>query len=173
MSAALAEFTYPYRHLPFCKWAGLMMIPRSVYCLSIFRNIGMCPKGKERFCTQGYYRIISMTLKMCIRDRLGEALSSSWYYPGDFEEPPESGHECFSAMRVIYNPRDIRQPLAVLRVDTQAQRLRQLISQPESTENGIFLLLREKAMCISDSSCVSHSMETQRAVWDGRVSPSS
>ena len=80
--------------------------------------------------------------------QLGEALSSSWYYPGDFEEPPESGHECFSAMRVIYNPRDIRQPLAVLRVDTQAQRLRQLISQPESTENGIFLLLREKEVLL-------------------------
>lgn len=99
--------------------------------------------------------------------QLGEALSSSWYYPGDFEEPPESGHECFSAMRVIYNPRDIRQPLAVLRVDTQAQRLRQLISQPESTENGIFLLLREKEVLLSSSDTItpgSRIPETAAAV---------
>ena len=106
--------------------------------------------------------------------QLGEALSSSWYYPGDFEEPPESGHECFSAMRVIYNPRDIRQPLAVLRVDTQAQRLRQLISQPESTENGIFLLLREKEVLLSSSDTItpgSRIPETAAAVIGQEQNP--
>lgn len=104
--------------------------------------------------------------------RLDGTLSSSWYYPGDFSDQPENERSCFSAMRVIYNPSDIRQPLAVLRADTDVQRLRQLISRPESTENGIFLLLREGEVLLSSSDTIEPgSRPLEAAAAYGQESP--
>lgn len=105
--------------------------------------------------------------------QLDGTLSSSWFYPGDFSDRPENERDCFSAMRVIYNPGDIRQPLAVLRADMDAQRLQKLISQPESTENGTFLLLRDGEVLLSSSETIppgSRPLEIAAAAY-GQEAP--
>ncbi len=41
----------------------------------------------------------------------------SWFSPADFAGQPEEEQHLFSAMQVIYNPRAVMEPLAVLRAD--------------------------------------------------------
>ena len=86
---------------------------------------------------------------------LDGSLSSFWFYPGDFSDQPEKERNWFTAMRVIYNPSNIHEPLAILRADTRASRLEQLIRQPGSTENGFYLLLRENEVLLSSSDTYS------------------
>ncbi|MEY8325691.1 sensor histidine kinase [Lachnospiraceae bacterium 54-11] len=74
------------------------------------------------------------------------ALSSqdgrTWFAPPDFADQPEGEREWFSSMQVIYNPRNVRTPLAVLRADIDARHVVSLAENTSVTENGILLLLR-------------------------------
>ena len=67
----------------------------------------------------------------------------TWFAPPDFADQPEGEREWFSSMQVIYNPRSVRTPLAVLRADIDARHVVSLAENTSVTENGILLLLRE------------------------------
>lgn len=74
-----------------------------------------------------------------------------WFAPADFNDQPPGETSCFSSMQVIYNPRNITQPLAVLRADADASRIIQLAESTSITENGILLLLKEKEVLYHSS----------------------
>ncbi len=67
-----------------------------------------------------------------------------WFAPVDFQDQPSGETDWFSSMQVIYNPRNVTEPLAVLRADVDAARIIQLAESTSITENGILLLLKEK-----------------------------
>lgn len=73
-----------------------------------------------------------------------------WCAPSDFEEH-DSGPEqqCFSSVQMIYNPRSIKEPLALLRVDIEAGRVEELVRGTSITENGLLLLLRGDDILLS------------------------
>lgn len=109
---------------------------------------------------------------------LDGSLSSFWYCPGDFADQPDSERQWFSAMRVIYNPSNIKEPLAILRADTRSSRLEELLRQPVSTENGIFLLLRDNEVLLSSSEtfspssvseCMAGYIGTQPGQWESLI----
>ena len=47
-------------------------------------------------------------------------------------------------MQIIYNPRNVSEPLAVLRADMDASQLVSMVENTSVTENGILLLLKDK-----------------------------
>ncbi len=75
-----------------------------------------------------------------------------WFAPADFNDQPPGEKSWFSSMQVIYNPRNITEPLAVLRADADASRIIQLAESTSITENGILLLLTEKEILYHSSS---------------------
>lgn len=76
-----------------------------------------------------------------------------WCAPADFQDTlPESEGQCFSSLQMIYNPRSIKEPLAVLRVDIDAGRVEDLVNETSITENGLLLLLRGDEILLSSDS---------------------
>ncbi len=76
----------------------------------------------------------------------------SWFSPADFAGQPEEEQHLFSAMQVIYNPRAVMEPLAVLRADADAAYILQYLNAPPVVENGTLLLLRgTQVLCASDT----------------------
>lgn len=75
-----------------------------------------------------------------------------WFAPEDFNDQPPGETSWFSSMQVIYNPRNITEPLAVLRADADASRIIRLAESTSITENGILLLLTEKEILYHSSS---------------------
>ncbi len=75
----------------------------------------------------------------------------TWFAPPDFADQPEGEREWFSSMQVIYNPRSVRTPLAVLRADIDARHVVSLAENTSVTENGILLLLRENEILYHSS----------------------
>lgn len=74
-----------------------------------------------------------------------------WFAPADLSGEPEGEGERFSAMRVIYDPRAVLEPLAVLRADADAAYILQYFNAPPVVENGSLLLLRgSQVLCASD-----------------------
>lgn len=65
-----------------------------------------------------------------------------WFSPADFSDQPAGEVQWYSSMRVIYDPRDVKTPLAVLRADADAGRIARLAGDTSITENGTLLLLR-------------------------------
>ena len=65
----------------------------------------------------------------------------TWFAPADFYDQAPSDQSWFSSMQVIYNPRNVTEPLAILRADIDASRIIQLAESTSVTENGILLLL--------------------------------
>ena len=75
-----------------------------------------------------------------------------WFAPVDFAGQPEGERERFSAMRVLYNPRAVLEPLAILRADTEAAYILQYFNAPPVVENSSLLLLRgTQVLCASES----------------------
>ena len=64
-----------------------------------------------------------------------------WFAPADFYDQAPDDQTWFSSMQVIYNPRNVKESLAVLRADVDASRIIQLAESTSVTENGILLLL--------------------------------
>lgn len=76
-----------------------------------------------------------------------------WCAPADFQDTlPESGQQCFSSLQMIYNPRSIEEPLAVLRVDLDAERVEELVNETSITGSGLLLLLRGDEILLSSDS---------------------
>ncbi len=67
-----------------------------------------------------------------------------WFAPADFQDQPLQEQPCFSSMQIIYNPRNVSEPLAVLRADMDASQLVSMVENTSVTENGILLLLKDK-----------------------------
>lgn len=76
-----------------------------------------------------------------------------WCAPSDFEESSDpSRPPCFSSLQMIYNPRSIKEPLALLRVDIEAKQAQELVNRTSVTENGLLLLLRGDEILLSSDS---------------------
>ena len=43
--------------------------------------------------------------------------------PADLGESSETGQPCFSSIQMVYNPRSVKEPLAILRADIDARRV--------------------------------------------------
>ena len=50
---------------------------------------------------------------------------------------PKPGSLCFSSIQMVYNPRSVKEPLAILRADIDARRVQELVSGTSITENGL------------------------------------
>ncbi|MCI9337160.1 MAG: sensor histidine kinase [Lachnospiraceae bacterium] len=73
-----------------------------------------------------------------------------WCAPADFADAPEEPRQsCFSSVQVIYNPNNVKEPLAFLRADIDAGRVEQLVGGTSITENGVLLLLRGDQILLS------------------------
>lgn len=73
-----------------------------------------------------------------------------WCAPVDFTDASaEPWQQCFSSIQVIYNPNNVKEPLAFLRADIDAGRVEQLVGGASITENGLLLLLREGRILLS------------------------
>ena len=78
-----------------------------------------------------------------------------WCAPSDFEDASGSPDTpCFSSLQMIYDPRNIREPLALLRVDIDAARVEELVNGTSVTENGLILLLREDDILFSSNAAL-------------------
>ena len=74
-----------------------------------------------------------------------------WCAPADLGESSETGQPCFSSIQMVYNPRSVKEPLAILRADIDARRVQELVSGTSITENGLLLLLRgDEVLLASD-----------------------
>lgn len=93
-------------------------------------------------------------------EELTQAKSRLWCAPADLDDPSESGRPCFSSMQVVYNPRSVKEPLAILRADIAAEQVEKLISDTSITENGLFLLLRgDEVLLSSDPDLASSDLD--------------
>ena len=92
-----------------------------------------------------------------------------WFAPAAFGDQPPGETFWFSSMQVIYNPRNVQEPLAVLRADADASRIIQLAESTSITENGILLLLKEKEILYHSSN--SPLTGTLSAIVDELPSP--
>lgn len=81
----------------------------------------------------------------------------SWLAPADFALESEEEQDWFSAARVIYNPRAIHEPLAVLRADVRLDRMEKAI-ETTVTEEGGFLLLRGPELLLHSGSIPSDEL---------------
>lgn len=76
-----------------------------------------------------------------------------WCAPSDFKESEDPARPpCFSSLQMIYNPRSIKEPLALLRVDIEARQVEELVNRTSVTENGLLLLLRGDDILLSSDS---------------------
>ncbi len=64
-----------------------------------------------------------------------------WFTPIDFQDDPTGNADCFSCMRMLYDPAAPLSPLAILRVDIAQSQLNSDIQHSAATENGTVLLL--------------------------------
>lgn len=78
-----------------------------------------------------------------------------WFAPSDFSDQPAGEQAWFSSMQVIYNPRNITEPLAVLRADADFSHIIRLARNTPITENGILLLLRENEILYHSSDSIA------------------
>lgn len=67
-----------------------------------------------------------------------------WFAPTDFDDQPSQEQSYFSSMQVIYNPRNVNEPLAVLRADADASQMISMVENTSVTKNGILLLLKDR-----------------------------
>lgn len=82
-----------------------------------------------------------------------------WCAPVDFEDG--EAQPGFSSVQVIYNPNNVKEPLAVLRVDINAGRVEQLVCGTSVMENGLLLLLRgDQVLLSSDSGTLAAQPDT-------------
>ena len=82
---------------------------------------------------------------------LSEQGGRRWFSPPDFADQPAGEREWYSSMQVIYNPREVNTPLAVLRADVDAGRIARLAGDTSITENGTLFLLRGSEVLYSTS----------------------
>ena len=92
-----------------------------------------------------------------------------WFAPADFNDQALGEQSWFSSMQVIYNPRNVKEPLAVLRADADASRIIRLAESTSITENGILLLLKDKEILYHSSN--STLSETLYAIVDELPDP--
>lgn len=74
---------------------------------------------------------------------------SKWYAPADLQDQAADEQHWFSVARIIYNPRSLNEPLAILRADLDEKRMYEAISRTSITENGFFMILRGNTVLLS------------------------
>lgn len=74
---------------------------------------------------------------------------TKWFAPVDFQDQDEDEQGWFSVARTIYNPRSLKEPLAILRADLDKNRIYEAISRTSITENGFFLILCNETVLLS------------------------
>ncbi|MEF9878888.1 MAG: sensor histidine kinase [Clostridia bacterium] len=74
-----------------------------------------------------------------------------WCAPADLGDPSGAAQECFSSIQVVYNPRSVKEPLAILRADIDARHVQELLSGISITENSLLLLLRGDEILLTSS----------------------
>lgn len=74
-----------------------------------------------------------------------------WCAPADYSDLPASEQKWFSSLQLVFDPDDVWQPLAVIRVDINADRIERLVSASSITENGLMLILRGDEILFSSS----------------------
>ncbi len=102
-------------------------------------------------------------LREAANDHWYDALLSQdermWFAPADFSDQPLPEQTYFSSMQVIYNPGNVKEPLAVLRADADAERMITLVENTSVTENGILLLLKDQEILYhSDNSTLPDTL---------------
>ncbi len=79
-----------------------------------------------------------------------------WCAPSDLEDTEgESPQPCFSSVQMIYNPRSVKEPLAILRAHIDAKRIEQIICGSSITDNGLLLLFRGEDILLSSHAASS------------------
>lgn len=73
-----------------------------------------------------------------------------WLAPGDLDAD-DGEKPCFSSMQVLYNPRSVKEPLAILRADVDEKRVLALISGASVTDDGQLLLMRGEEVLLSSN----------------------
>lgn len=77
--------------------------------------------------------------------------SIQWATPADFQDLPQADQQVFSCIRMLYNPRALKSPLAILRVDLNQEILEQALNRTPITENSAVLLLSGEQTALSCS----------------------
>ncbi|MBQ6735468.1 MAG: sensor histidine kinase [Lachnospiraceae bacterium] len=80
-----------------------------------------------------------------------------WFSPRDFVESEDA---TFSCMRMLYHPRAINTPLAVLRVDVSYRDMLDALHGSSVTEQGMVLLTDENDVLLSDGGTRSLSLSS-------------
>lgn len=68
--------------------------------------------------------------------------SRVWCAPVDYSDLSVEEQQWFSSFQTIYNPRNIKEPLAIIRVDINSGFLINAINGTSITENGVVLIMR-------------------------------
>ena len=105
----------------------------------------------------------------------------SWFSPADLSDQPEEERQRFSSTQVIYDPRSVMEPLAILRVDTDAAYIRQFLDSAPVVEDGTLMLLRGSQVLCASGGRLPDEVQTALAPllpapgrswtpveWDGR-----
>lgn len=71
-----------------------------------------------------------------------ESSGKLWCAPFDYRDRPSEEQQWFSSVRTLYNPRNVKEPLAILSADLDAEQIYKLMNSTSITENGLLLLLR-------------------------------
>lgn len=85
----------------------------------------------------------------CWYQELSKGDHSKWYAPADFQDQTADEQHWFSVARIIYNPRSLKEPLAILRADLDEKRMYEAVSRTSITENGFFMILRGNTVLLS------------------------
>ena len=74
-----------------------------------------------------------------------------WCAPADYLDQTAGEQQWFSSLQTIYNPRSIKEPLAIVRVDIDAFRLSNAINGTSITENGVVLIMRDNNVVLASN----------------------
>ena len=74
-----------------------------------------------------------------------------WCAPSDYLDQAAEEQQWFSSLQTIYNPRSIKEPLAIVRVDIDAFRLSNAVNGTSITENGVVLIMRDNNVILASN----------------------
>lgn len=74
-----------------------------------------------------------------------------WCAPSDYLDQAAEEQQWFSSLQTIFNPRSIKEPLAIVRVDIDAFRLSNAVNGTSITENGVVLIMRDNNVILASN----------------------
>lgn len=78
-----------------------------------------------------------------------------WCAPTDFEDQEPDEQQWFSSVQTIYDPYNVKEPLAMIRADIHATEVSEIINGTSITNNGLMLILRENDILLSSDTTIS------------------